>query len=91
MLMGCVGEGFNFVRDYYFGFNSTFYGSLDYFGLCAGHKYSHLTLRFKCIRLADTFINPNVYRFCSEITWLIYIGLSEGVPLNAYFSVNFAL
>lgn len=23
-----VGEGFNFVRDYYFGFNSSFYGSL---------------------------------------------------------------
>jgi len=28
-LGGCgVGEGFNFVRDYYFGFNSSFYGSL---------------------------------------------------------------
>lgn len=25
---GRVGEGFNFVRDYYFGFNSSFYGSL---------------------------------------------------------------
>lgn len=29
-VLRCVGalEGFNFVRDYYFGFNSSFYGSL---------------------------------------------------------------
>lgn len=30
-VMWCsVGEGFNFVRDYYFGFNSSFYGSFGY-------------------------------------------------------------
>lgn len=28
---GVVGEGFNIVLDYYFGFNSSFYGSFGYY------------------------------------------------------------